>query len=101
MIDVDERDIGTVALGQRGQLALSALPAERLGFTVTRISPVALSREGANVFEVEAAFDHPPAGLRPGLQGVAKIEAGSRSLAWMFTHRAGEWLALWLWRWTG
>lgn len=100
MIDVDERDIGAVRLGERGQLALSALPAERLAFTVTRISPVALSHEGANVFEVEAAFEHPPAGLRPGLQGVAKIEAGSRSLAWVVTHRVAEWLRMVLWKWS-
>lgn len=100
MIDVDERDIGAVTLGQRGQLALSALPAERLSFTVTRIGPVALSREGANVFEVEAAFEHAPKGLRPGLQGVAKIEAGSRSIAWIGTHRAREWLRMALWKWS-
>jgi RND family efflux transporter MFP subunit len=101
MIEVDERDIGAVALGQRGQLALSALPGERLDFTVRRITPVALTHDGRNAFEVEAAFDHPPAGLRPGLEGVAKIDAGTQSLAWITTHRLGEWLTLKVWRWAG
>jgi RND family efflux transporter MFP subunit len=101
LIDVDETDVGAVALGQRGQLALAALPGERLAFTVTRISPVAVSQDGRNSFEVEAAFDNPPAGLRPGLQGVAKIEAGSATLGWLLTHRMVDWLRLALWAWTG
>jgi RND family efflux transporter MFP subunit len=101
IIEVDERDIGAVALAQRGQLALSALPGERLAFTVTRISPVSVTHEGRNAFEVEAAFDAPPAGLRPGLEGVAKIEAGSQPLAWIITHRWAEWLSLKLWGWVG
>jgi len=101
VIEVDERDIGAIALGSRGQLALSALPGERLDFRVTRITPVALSTDGRNSFEVEAAFDIPTTGLRPGLQGVAKIDAGSAPLAWITTHRFVDWLRLAVWRWTG
>lgn len=99
VIEVDEREIGNVALGQRGLLALSALPSERLAFTVNRVIPIAVTRDGRNAFEVEAAIDHPPAGLRPGLQGVARIEAGTRSPLWIATHRAGEWLQMLLWSW--
>ncbi|MBN8516011.1 HlyD family efflux transporter periplasmic adaptor subunit [Accumulibacter sp.] len=99
IIEVDERSIGGVVLGQRGQLALSALPGERLDFAVTRISPMALTLEGRNAFEIEAAFGQPPAGLRPGLRGVAKIDAGTRSLAWVATHRIGDWLRMATWTW--
>jgi RND family efflux transporter MFP subunit len=101
IVEVDERDIAAITTGQRGQLALSALPGERLAFTVTRISPVAISHDGRNAFEVEAALDQPPDTLRPGLQGVAKITAPPRPLAWIATHRLGAWLQLKLWRWTG
>jgi hypothetical protein len=62
---------------------------------------VAQTREGRNVFEVEASFDKPPAGLRPGLQGVAKIDVGTRRLGWIATHRLSEWLGLTFWGWTG
>ena len=99
-LEVDERDISAIKLSSSGQLALSALPGERLDFTVTRISPVAVSGEGRNAFEVEAEFDDRPAGLRPGLQGIAKIEAGAKPWAWIATHRIGDWLKLSLWRWT-
>jgi hypothetical protein len=33
--------------------------------------------------------------------GVAKIEAGSRSLLWILTHRVYGWLRLTLWSWIG
>ena len=99
MVEVDEREIGDVVVGQRGQLALAALPGERLAFSVSRVIPMAISRDGRNFFEVEASFDNPPAGLRPGLQGIAKIEAGTRPLGWIVTHRIGEWLEMTLWSW--
>lgn len=99
MVEVDEREIGDVVPGRRGQLALSALPGERLAFTVGRVIPMAVTRDGRNVFEVEASFDAPPAGLRPGLRGIAKIEAGTRSLGWIATHRIGEWLQMTFWSW--
>jgi RND family efflux transporter MFP subunit len=99
IVEVDERDIGGVVLGQGGQLALSALPGERLDFTVSRISPMALTLEGRTAFEIEAAFGQPPAGLRPGLSGVAKIDVGTRSLGWVATHRIGDWLRMATWTW--
>lgn len=101
MIEVDERDIGRVVPGRRGQMALAALPGERLAFTVTRITPMAVLRDGRNAFEVEASFDRPPAGLRPGLEGIAKIDAGTRPMGWIATHRLDEWLQMALWAWTG
>jgi hypothetical protein len=75
------------------------LPGERLDFTVSRISPMALTLEGRTAFEIEAAFGQPPAGLRPGLSGVAKIDVGTRSLGWVATHRIGDWLRMATWTW--
>ena len=50
-----------------------------------------------NYFEVEASLDAPQPDLRPGLSGVAKIDAGYRPLAWLLFHRAATWLRLALW----
>jgi hypothetical protein len=58
---------------------------------------VATSADGRNYFEVEATPDQAQANLRPGLSGVAKIEVGERSLAWLLFHRAAAWLRLSLW----
>jgi biotin carboxyl carrier protein len=99
IIEVDERDIAAVAAGQKGSVALGALSEGALPLRVVRVTPVAVARDGRNFFEVEATLEEALAALRPGLQGVAKIEAGSRPLAWIWTHRFTDWLRLTLWTW--
>jgi hypothetical protein len=100
IIDVDERDIASIKTGQTGQLALASLPADPLRFVVERVTPVATVRDGRNAFEVEARLQAAAPLLRPGLQGVAKIDAGERSAAWIWGHRAADWLRLALWSWS-
>ncbi|MCW5650599.1 MAG: HlyD family efflux transporter periplasmic adaptor subunit [Ramlibacter sp.] len=101
IVEVDEADISTVRPGQHGELALAAVSDRALGFTTRRIVPVATSSEARNYFEVEAVLDPLASGsapsLRPGLSGVARIHAGERSLAWIVTRRALNWLRLTLW----
>lgn len=100
IVEADERDIAHVRLGQRGRLALAAMPGEVLNFTVQRVTPVAnVTRDGRNVFDVEAKLDAGSVVPRHGLQGVAKIEAGQRSLAWITTRRVVDWLRLSIWSW--
>lgn len=101
IVEVDERDIGRVRLGQPGSLALSALPWDTLAVRVTRVTPMATAVEGRNVFEVEAALDAQPDSLRPGLRGVARIAVGREPLLWAWTHRFVEWLRLGAWSWLG
>lgn len=98
VLKVDESDMRGVAVGQRGQLVLAGLTGERLGFAIRTIS-VAAPADGRNAFEVEAALDAAPATLRPGMEGVGKIDAGERRLLWIWTHRFTDWLQLKLWQW--
>lgn len=99
VLEVDERDIAEVSTGQRGKLALSALPGDPLAFTVERVTPVAIASEGHNRFRVEANLDRPSDALRPGLEGVAKIETSRRARGWIWTHDALDWLRLATWSW--
>lgn len=99
ILEVDERAIGDVAPGQRGRLALSALPGEPLALQVERISRVATADEGRNFFRVEARLEEPRDALRPGMRGIAKIEAGRRVRAWIWGHDLVDWLRLRLWSW--
>lgn len=101
ILEVDERDIAGVAPGQKGEFALKALPGRALGLVVRRVTPVASNKDGRNFFEVEAAMMGSDLDLRPGLEGVAKIDAGRHSLAWIWTHRAMDWMRMSLWRWLG
>jgi len=99
VLEVDERDFSNVALGQNGYLALAAAPDERLEITVNKITPVSTAEDGSNFFNVEASLSAPPDHLRPGMQGVGKIEVGKRKLIWIWTHRIVDWLRLWVWAW--
>ena len=99
ILRIDERNISYVAPGKRGLLALSAMPGDRLAFTVERVTPVATAADGRNTFRVEARVDEPSAALRPGLEGVAKIEVDRRRLFWIWTHDLIDWIRLWAWSW--
>ena len=79
--------------------ALAALPDSAIPFRVSRITPIATARDGRNFFEVEGALEGLPASAQPGLQGIAKIQSGRRSLAWIWTHRFTDWMRLKLWSW--
>jgi hypothetical protein len=99
ILEVDERDIATVAEGQEGHLVLATFPHTPVPFTVTQMTPVATAREGRNYFRVEAHFAQTPAHLRPGMEGIGKIAIDRRLLLWIWTHQAVDWLRLHLWSW--
>ena len=100
VLQVDDRDIARLALGQRGALVLSSRPDQNLPFTVHTITPVATQHDGRNVFRVEAQIDSGHAArLRPGMEGIGKVTVGERSLIWIWTHGFFDWLRLSLWNW--
>jgi len=101
VVEIDERDVAAVSVGQRGALSLASQPWQRLPLEVTRITPVARAADGRNVFEVEAAVQPGAMAVRPGLEGVARLAAGERPLLWTWTHRLLDWLRLQLWVWWG
>ncbi len=104
MVEVDERDIGAVQIGQSGSVALSALPWQTQAIRVARITPMATVLDGRNVYEVEAEL-LPGAGgraeLRAGLQGSAQIVSGSAPLLWNWSRRLVQALRLVWWEWLG
>ncbi|MDO8262786.1 MAG: efflux RND transporter periplasmic adaptor subunit [Gallionella sp.] len=101
IVEVDERDVADIKPGARGRISLAALPGEALSFRTERVAPVAVTRVGRHFFELEGKLDVNTPELRPGLQGVAKIDAGKHTLAWALSHRFLVWLSLTLWAWTG
>ena len=102
IVEVDERDISDVKAGAAGRVALAAMPGATFAFRIDRVTPLAATRDGRHFFEVEGKLDATGAGgasLRPGLQGVARIDASSRPLAAMAFGRVLNWLRLKLWSW--
>jgi multidrug efflux pump subunit AcrA (membrane-fusion protein) len=99
ILQVDEREIRHIAIGQSGALVMTGIAGEPMPFRVAKLTPVASAEDGRNVFRVEAALAQASPRLRPGMEGVGKIEVGRRSPWWVATHGFGDWLSLWLWTW--
>ena len=92
-----ESDIGFVKPGQHGELLLSALPGKTFAFDIASIASVAQAGEGVNGFEVIAPITGTGESLRPGMEGVAKIDVGRRNVAWIWLHPIVDWARIKLW----
>lgn len=87
-----------VDLSLDGEISLASQPEETFEIKVTRIEPSAVVKEEGNVFLVRCEL---PEGFsswwKPGMTGVSKLNAGERTLLWIFTHRTMDFLRLRLW----
>lgn len=92
----DDRIAG-VRTGQRGQLAAAAYPDRRIAFTVERIDPAAELRQERNVFRVRLRLDEVPPWLRPGMEGLARIDIDRRPFGRILFGRFGDWVRMRLW----
>ncbi|MGD8829049.1 MAG: efflux RND transporter periplasmic adaptor subunit [Pseudomonadales bacterium] len=100
LLQVEERDIGSIEEGQIGTLVLSSLPDQPLPIEVTKVTPVATAEEGTNYFRVEASMtEAPPELLRPGMEGVGKINVDERKLLWIWTYKIVHWVRMFFWSW--
>jgi RND family efflux transporter MFP subunit len=99
VLKVNERDVAHLKVGQKGSMLLSAFPHDPVTFEVVKITPVSTPKEGRNFFRVEARFDKADPRLRPGMEGVGKIEIDRRNWLWIWTHDVWESIRLALWKW--
>ena len=97
VLQIEDRDIKAIKAGMKGRLTLSAMPYDPLIVTVQRITPLARFIDGHNVFEVQAELQNGVPGLRPGLEGIAKISLDRRPLALLFGGRLMDWARFHLW----
>jgi biotin carboxyl carrier protein len=99
ILQVDEREIRNVEVGQSGKLVIAGIAGDPSPFDVVKVTPVATAEDGRNFFRVEALLQAAPPRLRPGMEGVGKIGVGQRRLWWILTHTFTDWLRLTLWSW--
>jgi|SRR5579862_5770256 len=99
ILEIDERDIADLAIGQHGSLTLSGVPNRVMNFAVRQITPVSTTEDGRNFFRVEAHLEQPSESVRPGMEGVGKVVVGKRKLIWIWTHSLLDWVRLSLWKW--
>lgn len=93
-----DEHVPAVAPGQRVRLAPAAEPGRVRIARVLRVRPMAEVVEGRNVFRVVATLEDSGAeGLRPGMEGWARIETGpSTMLAWLLRDPV-RWVRRRLW----
>ena len=78
--------------------ALASQPEETFKIKVIRIEPSAVAKEEGNVFLVRCELAEGfSSWWKPGMTGVSKLNAGERTLLWIFTHRTMDFLRLRLW----
>lgn len=99
---VPEREIRYVKPGAMGELRLVARPDLQIPFKLSTIIPMAqVKGQEGNHFMIKAQLmQAPEAWWRPGMSGMARIEAGQANLMWIWTHRMLDNLRMKLW-WLG
>ena len=98
ILNVEDEDISKLEMGNTGSLRLIGLPYDELGITVSRIIPISSAANGGNYFRVEASFpDMNDTRLKPGMQGIVKVEVGEESILWVISHTLVERIRLWFW----
>lgn len=104
-LQVPESRIRDVKIGQTGRLVLQAMPNTYQTFLVSKITPMQQVQEGKPFYWVEAQFQSNDFAqaiqLKPGMQGVAKIDIDERNLFGIWARDSYEWLMLTWWRWWG
>lgn len=97
-LEIDQSNIHEVQAGSKGEFALVGRPDQKFRFTIDRVDPVAVNREGKTVYLARAKPDEGFQPMwRPGMGGSAKIEVGDRSLLWVMTHRTVRFLREFFW----
>jgi hypothetical protein len=99
LIEVDERDIHRVKVGDEGRFTPAGSPGRRVPFEVTALVPAAEPREAKNIYRLEAVLENPEdiQYLRPGMAGTARINDGYSNTFGILTRRAADAIRMRLW----
>lgn len=101
VLSIKEQDIRHLAVGQQGELHLTAMPNQTIPFQVESVATVFDQLDGAIVYRTEASIALDLEQLRPGMSGYGKVAVGQKSYLWILSHDVLEWVTekLWVWGW--
>jgi len=97
-LEIDERDVRLVEPGLSARVRMAGLPMTVWLAELQALEPVAIAEPGRNVFRMPATLAGDSDDLRPGMQGVARIDTGRQALAAVWTRSLRERLTLIAWR---
>ena len=96
-LSVPEDEVADVELDQTGELATATYADRRMPFVVERINPMSEVVERRNVFKVRVRLAITEPWIRPGMEGLAKIDVDQRPYAWIWTRKVVNWVRMKLW----
>jgi HlyD family secretion protein len=89
VVDVAEVDVPRIAVGQRAQISIDALPGKTFDGTVERIDPSSTSVSGVVDYPVTIGFTSSDLSqIRPGMTAVASIVNQQESSGWLVPQDA-------------
>jgi biotin carboxyl carrier protein len=94
---VSEDQILDIKAGQSGRLATVSFPDQKIPFVVENVSPMAEVVNNRNVFKVRVQLQDTRDWMRPGMEGVAKIDIEKRRYVWIWTRKLVNWIRLKFW----
>lgn len=77
-----------IASGQEGRAALAALPGDAIPMSVVKVDPKSKTVGNRSVFVATGFLPQPGPGMRPGMEGLAKIDTGNTLLGWWLIRDA-------------
>lgn len=99
LVEIDEQDIALIDSDAAAEVRMAAMPRRVFETSLDQRIPVAVAEAGRNVFRVPATLqDIDQSALSPGMQGVARVDAGPRSLASAWTRSLRQRLLLLTWK---
>ncbi len=96
-MQVPEGDVKDLSGTLVGTFRSHARPEQPCSLRISRVWPAAETKDHRNVFAAEATVEGDAAWLRPGMEGVARIDIGSRRVYWVALHGILDWLRMKLW----
>lgn len=96
---VTERQMRYIQPGASGEVSLLSHPDNSIPVRINSVIPVAqVKGQEGNEFMITAELlQTPQAWWRPGMTGLARIDAGQKNIAWILTHRIIDKLRLMFW----
>jgi multidrug efflux pump subunit AcrA (membrane-fusion protein) len=96
---VPESDMRFFNADARGEIALLSQPEVSHRIRIDAVIPVAqVKPQAGNLFAIRAELlDPPESWWRPGMTGLARIDAGDRNIIWLITRRAVDAIRMKLW----
>jgi hypothetical protein len=96
-LEAPEWAVPEISQGLIGRFACHARPEQSSHMVVGRCRPISEVRDGQNIYVVEAGFGSAASWIRPGMEGVARVDLGKRRVWWVATFRVIDYLRLHFW----